>query len=436
MSYVSPMLSSVYSYSTSASLFFLFFFNDTATTEIYTLSLHDALPICGKASASRKSESPAGDPGGNIAKARCTSNSVSREPTVLATSSRARASACALHDAVSPSAARRAPLSGAAASSATSRDRGCAVGMSFPADALPLAPAPAGLAFLDEGVYPFAGILEHHVAGHALGRKGIGVHQSFLHLVVEESLAQAHHGAAVRDDLAGELVHLGVELGKRRDPVHQAPGERGPRVDQVAREEHLERVLAREVARDTHARRSAEDAALDSGERELGDLARHREVAHRHELAACGDRDAVHAGDHGLRQPHERQHHLAALLEKRLLPDLVGMRAHLAKIVPRAKVLARARQHDHASRRIPDETVELGLQRRKHRGRERVHAITAVERQRRHAVLVLAQDVGCFQFGFGWSVHASSVTRSPRPISPAAAARISGSCPWRSSAAR
>src|SRR5215208_8538016 len=32
------------------SLFFLvlffFFFNDTATTEIYTLSLHDALPIC------------------------------------------------------------------------------------------------------------------------------------------------------------------------------------------------------------------------------------------------------------------------------------------------------------------------------------------------------------------------------------------------------
>src|SRR5260370_40903523 len=26
-------------------IFYLFFFNDTATTEIYTLSLHDALPI-------------------------------------------------------------------------------------------------------------------------------------------------------------------------------------------------------------------------------------------------------------------------------------------------------------------------------------------------------------------------------------------------------
>src|SRR5258706_13522109 len=29
----------------SKSIFFFFFFNDTATTEIYTLSLHDALPI-------------------------------------------------------------------------------------------------------------------------------------------------------------------------------------------------------------------------------------------------------------------------------------------------------------------------------------------------------------------------------------------------------
>src|SRR3712207_9289494 len=28
-----------------SSLLFFFFFNDTATTEIYTLSLHDALPI-------------------------------------------------------------------------------------------------------------------------------------------------------------------------------------------------------------------------------------------------------------------------------------------------------------------------------------------------------------------------------------------------------
>src|SRR2546426_10581177 len=33
-------------YYRSSLFFFFFFFNDTATTEIYTLSLHDALPIC------------------------------------------------------------------------------------------------------------------------------------------------------------------------------------------------------------------------------------------------------------------------------------------------------------------------------------------------------------------------------------------------------
>src|SRR5256885_16932795 len=34
-------------------LYFLFFFNDTATTEIYTLSLHDALPIWAASSRER-----------------------------------------------------------------------------------------------------------------------------------------------------------------------------------------------------------------------------------------------------------------------------------------------------------------------------------------------------------------------------------------------
>src|SRR5438132_10827219 len=41
--------------------FFFFFFNDTATTEIYTLSLHDALPIS-SGSRSRR-DSPSARPG-------------------------------------------------------------------------------------------------------------------------------------------------------------------------------------------------------------------------------------------------------------------------------------------------------------------------------------------------------------------------------------
>src|SRR5688572_32180463 len=39
-------------------LFLPFFFNDPATTEIYTLSLHDALPICSPTPAPRTTSSP------------------------------------------------------------------------------------------------------------------------------------------------------------------------------------------------------------------------------------------------------------------------------------------------------------------------------------------------------------------------------------------
>src|SRR5260221_8539755 len=37
---------------------FFFFFNDTATTEIYTLSLHDALPICRRSLAPHGPDRP------------------------------------------------------------------------------------------------------------------------------------------------------------------------------------------------------------------------------------------------------------------------------------------------------------------------------------------------------------------------------------------
>src|SRR5258705_10375061 len=50
MMYSTILVSTTFTYFTLliyiSPLFFFFFFNDTATTEIYTLSLHDALPIC------------------------------------------------------------------------------------------------------------------------------------------------------------------------------------------------------------------------------------------------------------------------------------------------------------------------------------------------------------------------------------------------------
>src|SRR3989449_6724474 len=39
-----------------------FFFNDTATTEIYTLSLHDALPISGQVTRAEGDVHPLGNP--------------------------------------------------------------------------------------------------------------------------------------------------------------------------------------------------------------------------------------------------------------------------------------------------------------------------------------------------------------------------------------
>src|SRR5256885_9120556 len=43
----------------SSASYVFFFFNDTATTEIYTLSLHDALPICIAFDARRENVSDA-----------------------------------------------------------------------------------------------------------------------------------------------------------------------------------------------------------------------------------------------------------------------------------------------------------------------------------------------------------------------------------------
>src|SRR5256885_10366136 len=45
----------------ASSSFFFFFFNDTATTEIYTLSLHDALPISWRTHEHRAGPPPLAD---------------------------------------------------------------------------------------------------------------------------------------------------------------------------------------------------------------------------------------------------------------------------------------------------------------------------------------------------------------------------------------
>src|SRR5256885_15373060 len=67
-------------------MFFFFFFNDTATTEIYTLSLHDALPISARGGV-RLHQGRAGalDPpsaraGGDVGAARAAAAARARHP--------------------------------------------------------------------------------------------------------------------------------------------------------------------------------------------------------------------------------------------------------------------------------------------------------------------------------------------------------------------
>src|SRR2546430_9790379 len=50
----------LYSLRSTPLIFYFFFFNDTATTEIYTLSLHDALPICRERHPVRAPAGPGG----------------------------------------------------------------------------------------------------------------------------------------------------------------------------------------------------------------------------------------------------------------------------------------------------------------------------------------------------------------------------------------
>src|SRR2546429_1882296 len=72
-------------------LLFFFFFNDTATTEIYTLSLHDALPIWRPVASGRLTASatcpPSGTPsahaGSSMAGRRCSRNPRDRKSTRL-----------------------------------------------------------------------------------------------------------------------------------------------------------------------------------------------------------------------------------------------------------------------------------------------------------------------------------------------------------------
>ena len=113
-----------------------------------------------------------------------------------------------------------------------------------------------------------------------------------------------------------QALDLGIQRVGGHDAIDQALGFRLHGVDEVAGEQHFQRRLAPEVARQADGRRRAEETDVDAGDGELGNVGGDRQVAHRHQLAAGGSGDAVHAGDDRLRQAGEGQHQFAALPEQ------------------------------------------------------------------------------------------------------------------------
>jgi hypothetical protein len=168
-----------------------------------------------------------------------------------------------------------------------------------------------------------------------------------------------------------------------------------PGIDEFARDQHLEGLLARDVARQRHHRGRAEKPDIDPVDPEARALGGHGQIAARHQLAARRGGDAVHLGDHRLRQGGDRLHHRRAAREEigeigRAAIGGLASRRHFLQVVARAERLARAADRDDPDRGIPGQPLELGAQRRQHRVRKRVQLLRHVQRQPRHRAAVLA----------------------------------------------
>ena len=141
----------------------------------------------------------------------------------------------------------------------------------------------------------------------------VGGRDALLELAVEQRLAHrdrrraawrrcGHQRSTSASSASGAATRLTRPLAQRLVGA-----------DEVAGDEHLEGRLAREVARQRHARRRAEQAEVDAADREARVARGHRQVAHRHQLAAGRGGDALHARDHRHRQLLDRQHHAACI---------------------------------------------------------------------------------------------------------------------------
>jgi hypothetical protein len=103
-------------------------------------------------------------------------------------------------------------------------------------------------------------------------------------------------------------------MGTTRFTRPRLPGTLG--VDELAGGQHLEDLLARDVARKRHHGRGAEEPDIHPVHAEPRVLGRDRQIAGGHQLTARGGGDAVDLGDDRLGQARDQLHHRAQRVEE------------------------------------------------------------------------------------------------------------------------
>jgi hypothetical protein len=127
------------------------------------------------------------------------------------------------------------------------------------------------------------------------------------------------------------------------------------------------------------------------------------QIAHGHQLAACGRGDAMNPCDHRLRHFDQGHHHPAALLEQLLHIGLAVVGTHLLEVVAGTEGLAGAGNDHHAHRCILGDGIERRLQFGQQFLRQGIKLPGPIQGQPGDALAVFAQQHG--QRGLVGCVH-------------------------------
>ena len=186
---------------------------------------------------------------------------------------------------------------------------------------------------------------------------------------------------------------------------------RGRGRDRLAGQQHFHRLLARNVARQRHHRRRAEQSDIDAGRGKARGFGRDGEIAACDQLAAGRGRDALDGGDHGLRQMHDRLHHGAAGVHdlREIGAAAIGVaapRGQFLHVVAGGEGRAVGGDHHRTHALVVVDLLQRPLQFRDQAFGEAVARGRAVERQHGDAADRLAeQDRGLRRWGAGGLGH-------------------------------